>query len=395
MGRNSQTKFFEVLKWALLISLFGTSMWFMTDVLDKFQNKITSLNNYQEILTDLPTTVVCFQPLAKPTILEKYGFTTKDLQEQDLVLDLPNTTWSEFYDEAYYKLNRDFLLSVRFGGSILLEIGKNIINNATIQVEEVFTLRSGKCYKIMPDFISFEKITYAVIFNTNLTKIILPDLMNYEELNSKDIPPIVYCFVTSKNNANGIVGQDWSNGEELIFPVEKYINEYKLKAFHHKQLPHTSNCSHHSFDKCVMDGITNNNYSCKNPCLATSLLSKNSSNMFPICKNIKEYMCMRNEIEEILETFQESCPKYCSVFQYTGRPSIIKEKPEYQQHIKFWAYKFVSKYAQVNEEYMVYDAIGLIGTVGGTLGLFIGFSFRDVIDYFINKMSRLNLFNFL
>ena len=40
---------------------------------------------------------------------------------------------------------------------------------------------------------------------------------------------------------------------------------------------------------------------------------------------------------------------------------------------------------QVNEEYKVYDFTGILGSVGGSLGLFIGFSFLDMILYIINK----------
>ena len=33
---------------------------------------------------------------------------------------------------------------------------------------------------------------------------------------------------------------------------------------------------------------------------------------------------------------------------------------------------------EVNEEYVILDLIGVVGSIGGTLGLCIGFSFRDL-----------------
>ena len=36
-------------------------------------------------------------------------------------------------------------------------------------------------------------------------------------------------------------------------------------------------------------------------------------------------------------------------------------------------------FLEVQREYLVYDMNGLIGSVGGTLGLFVGFSFFDLI----------------
>ena len=43
---------------------------------------------------------------------------------------------------------------------------------------------------------------------------------------------------------------------------------------------------------------------------------------------------------------------------------------------------------EINKEYLIYDTLSLIGTVGGTLGLFVGFSFYDflvMITHFVLK----------
>ena len=42
----------------------------------------------------------------------------------------------------------------------------------------------------------------------------------------------------------------------------------------------------------------------------------------------------------------------------------------------------------VFQEYVVYDTIGMIGSVGGTLGMFIGFSFTGFISSIINGLSK-------
>ena len=43
----------------------------------------------------------------------------------------------------------------------------------------------------------------------------------------------------------------------------------------------------------------------------------------------------------------------------------------------------------VKEEYIIYDIIGMIGAVGGTLGLFIGFSIYNVVLSFFQNMLEL------
>ena len=43
----------------------------------------------------------------------------------------------------------------------------------------------------------------------------------------------------------------------------------------------------------------------------------------------------------------------------------------------------------VNEDYLIYDLEGLVGSVGGTLGMFIGFSFINVITDVLNYLKQL------
>ena len=42
----------------------------------------------------------------------------------------------------------------------------------------------------------------------------------------------------------------------------------------------------------------------------------------------------------------------------------------------------------VEEEYKIYDLSGIIGTVGGSLGLFIGFSFLDCTIWFLSHLRN-------
>ena len=48
-----------------------------------------------------------------------------------------------------------------------------------------------------------------------------------------------------------------------------------------------------------------------------------------------------------------------------------------------FAFKFVSNMSNIHEEILVMDSIGLLGSLGGSLGLFIGFSFYGYFDQLI------------
>ena len=45
---------------------------------------------------------------------------------------------------------------------------------------------------------------------------------------------------------------------------------------------------------------------------------------------------------------------------------------------------------KVEEEYMVYSFSGIVGTVGGSLGLFIGFSFLDCLLLGVKRLANMS-----
>ena len=69
-----------------------------------------------------------------------------------------------------------------------------------------------------------------------------------------------------------------------------------------------------------------------------------------------------------------TCKSVCFYFRIA--PSIHVDYNQY----KIFSINFISKTIEVNQEYIIYDVTGFIGSIGGTLGLFIGFSFRDVLE---------------
>ena len=78
------------------------------------------------------------------------------------------------------------------------------------------------------------------------------------------------------------------------------------------------------------------------------------------------------------------CKKSCVTLQYIGQ--VISTKPyegKKYSNVNYYSLRYVfdSDMFNVYEEYLIYDAIGMIGSVGGTLGMFIGFSMTGVISW--------------
>ena len=51
------------------------------------------------------------------------------------------------------------------------------------------------------------------------------------------------------------------------------------------------------------------------------------------------------------------------------------------------AYKFITSKIKVEEEYLIHDFVGMLGSIGGTLGLFVGFSFLSGISYILKYVQ--------
>ena len=108
------------------------------------------------------------------------------------------------------------------------------------------------------------------------------------------------------------------------------------------------------------------------------------------CKDLKEYVCMRRKLSRVFGLINEHCPKHCSRTEYTGKRTFLVDHPDTETKRDYlWNYKFASKKYEVHQEYLLYDMTGVVGTVGGTLGLFIGFSFWTLLGLIFSWMKYL------
>ena len=70
------------------------------------------------------------------------------------------------------------------------------------------------------------------------------------------------------------------------------------------------------------------------------------------------------------------CKKSCSHKEYVGgiyqnNPKISDKKDQDLYDFKYRLYHLAT--TKVHEEYLIYDEIGMVGSVGGTLGMFMKF----------------------
>ena len=77
-----------------------------------------------------------------------------------------------------------------------------------------------------------------------------------------------------------------------------------------------------------------------------------------------------------------------SISEFAGKRSFLIDHSLDNLHHKGFNLQFQAKTQQIHEEYLLYDETGVIGSIGGTLGLFIGFSFRSIIINFFERIRN-------
>ena len=122
----------------------------------------------------------------------------------------------------------------------------------------------------------------------------------------------------------------------------------------------------------------------------------------PFCEEFEDDICaiktMRRAIGfSFLMHYLSLCPKSCTTQEYTGSVDYMSQGKGiiYMLPSKNATYfSLVVRYKApgteyVYEEYLIVDFYGMVGVVGGTLGLFVGFSFFNVITFFIELIKRM------
>ena len=81
--------------------------------------------------------------------------------------------------------------------------------------------------------------------------------------------------------------------------------------------------------------------------------------------------------------------KSCSTIQFTGKITL-QEKSRQSIHTKSIAFYYLPPVSMtVYEEYLIYDFSRMLGSIGGTLGMCIGFSFVGMCSFILIQIQKL------
>ena len=319
---------------------------------------------------DMPTMVFCMRPSVLPSMTEQFDYQQLfEIKYDDELRESNQSVW-EIAEKISYKLNRDYLLQLRGDAfddiTANLDNGVNVVNGVKIEVLEIATYRHGMC-----QVIHFNG-TATINQSTPLSLTIKFD----KNMPLEDIPTQVDVMVTSEDGWYGILFDEWPLFQVTKFTFDVQLQTNTLWFLKFGLVEQKFRYGQSNITQCL-DRIFGNNSPTQCVPLYYNFLSD-----IPICQNIEEVRCIRNE------RFKCFKPKF--LVQYKADP--VKTKTDSKKHTYLrLLMQFPNDLVEISEEIIVFSDLDFLASVGGSLGLFLGFSFFNLGSTIIDILWNRNM----
>ena len=342
-----------------LLALFFS--FYMKDQLSDFlQNRTTFTSRLEEMKSPYaPTTTICIEPIQKISVAKTFGFSDwNDI----FVKDVPNLTYVETFEKLSYHLGKDYEVNMD-PVEIIGITGEKITYGTSSEfiVSPIFTL-NGLCTKIQPNIELLPYFPFWLRVNFQINPL----------LDDPDLPKKVNLFLTSNETWQSIVTNDWHR-----FPsskIELDLQESWLYGFQIKVTEHLFQDGIQNIDECWMQSIEKSQ--CKVKCQPL-----NVTQTLPFCKTAEEIECIIAESR--IQNWYYKCNLVKNGLRFDGE--LSKHRKYSKENMTSLDLVWFSKTQEIREEIRVITTSSFIGSIGGSLGMFFGFSILSYALYFIDK----------
>ena len=372
----------------ILIFSSGVSLlyWQIYGTFETFIKRRTSFENKHEVVESMapPTIIFCPRNSRKGTIGDFYKNISNEDQFKNEFFWINENIY--FYMEKYgaASSNHDDALTA---SKKILKLGKNMDEkgNLLVTVEELMNPFVGLCYAIIPG----EKF-----------KLRIDEFMGlYVFYEQKIKKPKATMYFTSKEDRYGLITYDL--GRMIPFKISPDAGiavGVNLKKSLWNKLQSKGKCKnytqHKSFIRCLLKNQVEcfrlGNQTCK--CIPKNN-HKTHFKLFPlqwnVCTNDDQYRCALDKMASCYynKMVTERCPLPCEKEVYHGQKMYFNRVP-IDSRTMMIEMKYSTMEIQMYEEFEVQDIYSFIGTVGGSLGLFIGFSYTGCLENIWNYALR-------
>ena len=343
----------------ILLFVFFCSFYMIDQMADYIKGRTTVTSRFEEVESQEPPTItVCMHPLFKSTSMASYGLTD---QGDVLYEDFIDETLEDRLEFLSYLLGRDYEIEMTVGymgpGKTLSE-GMEIVGNLSYEVQPIQTLAYGTCYKIQPSFMLF-----SVPFDCNLR------ISLTSNLQQADIPLTAIIYLTSNNTWQSITTSDWPQFTPSKIELtigNSYYYQFKATEYLFSQGVENS-------EDCWKRHL--NMSSCKTKCKWASFTD------LPMCNSSQEVTCLMFD-EDIGEPYNDCNCRKRSLTYHGDLTKLAKYSSNNATNIEISILSFTK---EVREEIEVITFSNLIGSLGGSLGMFFGFSISTYVLYLLDK----------
>ena len=341
--RISQEKAFKMIEWILFIGFAITAGWFAHGVLEQFFSLRTSFSQHEEQITEYPVVVMIFHE--RPAV----------------EVNLTNVIITYGAGEA------DMFAAQK------LEIGKNNLQNDEYNITVEVILESLENYDGNR---AFRIIHKTPILEKKMAKGAINVYTKFEE-KASTFSKMVFFHLTSLKNSPGFVDGIWKDGK----PFQVNINQNNIMGYHLQPqmtnyIKETGKCQEESYYECIASQFDADEFTgCPNKCIPNVFSNMGKNYRSPFCQNdTNNEKCNANYIWE--HDFGSNCKKSCSNLEYFGELEAIMPIESRKKTWKYYRLHYLIHMhfaMKVYDEYLIYDFITMIGSVGGTLGIILKF----------------------
>ena len=345
----------------LILFILFVQFYLIEQMGDYIKDRATTTSRLEQVsVIDFPTLTICMDPPFKPSVVSKYGFKSSG---EAAVTDVPNATLLEKLETMSYMLNLDFSMKITSWYSkdikdIDLKLGENVF----FLIEPVITFLQGICYRLTPTF-QVENEWVNMGFHIQFKS------------GDMDKPSHFLVYLTSPNALLNIATNVWP--QYMPGKVKVSFNSETISVIRYdKVIKYTFKNGVQNASECMKQVIDMSD--CNHECCHISGCS------LPICNSSQGYDCLWFNNKKL--------GKRCLLQKHSlAYLPILEDSAVYDQDSSSSGVFIISTTSdtiQIIEEIDLITLAGLIGSIGGSLGMFFGFSLTSYLFFAIEKFTK-------
>ena len=347
-----------------------------TEFLD---GKTTFSSSYEKAdYTEFPSIIICFSPPFKGKLGKSLGLVLPDHDYGDYGFyeykydgDNENETIEDSFDGMTYANERDYQIQCR----LFDRKNKLMQTQPDTEYDQFATVHNGRCLKITiwETLQAVKRLELRLVFNgTDKKKLVLP---KQAEL-----------FIASSQSWPGLILDKWPFFQVEPIPLrlknESFLSvNVGIKPIKLEFLSGTKD-----FSNCLEDALDKERVDCL-PLIYRDMLDMTKRTLCQDGNEFEQSLAKMSGSDLVMNCFK---PKSTYLYQ-SLRPSFEETSAMYEETIVEININPYSSTLEVKKEILVLDASTFIGSIGGSLGLFLGFSIfsylSGLIDWVVTKIA--------